>query len=373
MISSKSLQVFRDAIQNEFHMVLDCYDAKKRPAAGNALPFAEAAASGSVITVEDETDVTGYLVSRQVLEPAVLHAIRMFIRALLHQEQQDLRMERVFRQESILVTRMVSEDARFNHHDIVAFGADLGYKLEHPMAVIVASLEASYNHCMNMNLGYESATNDAKTAIIQRLKEHTCMNKQDIVAFVQNQYLVVLKAIEDCRDRETLYRVTDKVAQAVSEVLNSFRLFRCYVAPPEIIESFDRASLAYRAALDCIGYAQRTDLDHSVITHDDVLYHLFASQLPDKVQVACIAPRVQALLQQNPETVQSLIQCFEAYSNNGLNIATTAEVVYMHRNTVKKKLEKLYQLTGYDPAGDFHDLLMNKLILEQYLAESRGL
>ena len=359
MISSRPLQTFRDVIRNEFHMELDCQDSRARPVT-----------AGSVIEVGDETDVTGYLVSREPLEPAVLHAIRMFIRAMLHQEQQDLRMERVFREESVLVTRMVSEDARVNHHDIVAFGADLGYKLEHPMAVIVTSLEASYNHCMNMNLGYESATNEAKTSIIQRLKEHACMNRQDIVTFVQSNYLVVLKSIEDCRDRETLYRVMDKVAQSVSEVLNSFRLFRCYVAPPEIIETFDRACFAYRAALECIDYARRMDLDHSVITHDDVLYHLFASQLPDKVQVTCIAPRVQTLLRQNPETVQSLIQCFEAYVDNGLNIATTAEVVYMHRNTVKKKLDKLYQLTGYDPAGDFHDLLMNKLILQQYQAQS---
>jgi sugar diacid utilization regulator len=297
----------------------------------------------------------------------------MFIRVALHHEQQDLRMEQVLREESLLVTRMVSEDARVNHHDIVAFGADLGYKTEHPMGMIVASLEASYNHCMNMNLGYESATNEAKTSIIQRLKEHACMNRQDIMAFVQNNYLVVLKAIEDCSDRRSLYRVMDKVAEAVGEVLNSFHLFRCYVAPPEIMESFDRACLAYRSALDCISYARRMDLDHSIITYDDVLYRLFASQLPDKIQVECIAPRVQVLLSQNPEMVQSLIQCFEAYSNNGLNVATTAEVVYMHRNTVKKKLEKLYQLTGVDPAGDFTDLLMNKLILEQYQAESRGL
>ncbi len=373
MISSQSLQFFRDIMENEFHIILEPYDARKRPAGKTQLPFSEAAVGGSVIVVGDETDVSGYLVSREPLAQEVEHAACMFLRAMLHQEQQALRMERVFREESILVTRMVSEDARINHHDIVAFGTDLGYKLEHPMAMIVASLEASCNHCMNMNLGYESATNDAKNSIIQQLKEHACMNKQDIVAFVQNNYLVVLKAIEDSRDRETLYRVMDKVAQAISEVLNSYRLFRCYVAPPEIIESFDLACRAYQDALDCISYAQRINLDHSVIAHDDVLYYLFVSRLPDKIRVESVDPIVRFLLSQNPEMVQSLIQCFDAYSNNGLNIATTAEVVYMHRNTVKKKLEKLYQITGFDPAGDFRDIMMNRLILEQYLVESRGL
>ena len=81
MISSKPLQLFRDTIQNEFRIALDCQDARIRPET-----------AGSVIEVGDETDVTGYLVSRKPLEPAVLHAIRMFIRAMLHQEQQELRI-----------------------------------------------------------------------------------------------------------------------------------------------------------------------------------------------------------------------------------------------------------------------------------------
>jgi len=97
-----------------------------------------------------------------------------------------------------------------------------------------------------------------------------------------------------------------------------------------------------------------------------------ASRLPNKVRVESVNPKVAYLLSQNREMVESLAQCFHAYIDNGFNIASTAEAVYMHRNTVKKKLDKLHRITGFDPTGDFRDIMMNKLVLQQYLIESRG-
>ena len=136
--------------------------------------------------------------------------------------------------------------------------------------------------------------------------------------------------------------------------------------------NIDAAYHTYKEALECISYSQKTNLDHPVISHDDVLYYVITSRLPNKVRVESVNPKVECLLSQNREMVESLIQCFDAYIDNGFNIASTADAVYMHRNTVKKKLDKLYQITGFDPAGDFRDIMMNKLILQQYLVESRG-
>ena len=381
MISSKTLILLKDTIKNEFHLTAEAYDAQGKYINDSgsvaawepqldvsALPAEE----GTVIPLVSGEDLFGYLKLQEEVSPEIVSAIKLFVRAVWGYEEKGLRINRVFQEETVLVSRMLSEDAKSYHNDIIAFGADLGYKLEHPMALIVASLETNYNYCLNMNLGYESATNDAKNSIIKLVKEHAYMNKQDIVAFVQNNCLVVLKAIEELSDLPKLYKVMDKVAEAVSDVLKSYRLFRYYIAPPEIIMNIDAAYHTYKEALECISYAQKTNLDHPVISHDDVLYYVITSRLPNKVRVESVNPKVECLLSQNREMVESLIQCFDAYIDNGFNIASTADAVYMHRNTVKKKLDKLYQITGFDPAGDFRDIMMNKLILQQYLVESRG-
>ena len=84
-----------------------------------------------------------------------------------------------------------------------------------------------------------------------------------------------------------------------------------------------------------------------------------------------VSPKVKYLQQQNQVMVESLIQCFDAFTDNGCNIAKTAEATYLHRNTVKKYLDKLYALTGFDPQGDFKSMLVNKLILQQYLIANK--
>jgi DNA-binding PucR family transcriptional regulator len=82
-----------------------------------------------------------------------------------------------------------------------------------------------------------------------------------------------------------------------------------------------------------------------------------------------IEPQVQEMLQQNQGMMDGLIQCFDSYINNGFSIASTARNAYLHRNTVMKRMRKLHKLTGFDPMGDFQSVLINKLILQQYMLE----
>lgn len=380
MISSELGILLKETIQNEFQIEVEVLDHH-----GNSVsPFGSVGARGAhleqetpldlgsgVIPVYEKDKVYCYLKCAEVPSEQAAVAIRMFAQAALSFDRKNLRLDRVYREETVLVTRMLSEAAADYHNDILAYGADLGYKLEHPMAMIVTSLETNYNYCLNMNLGYESATNDARYSILKLLKEHMYMNKQDIVAFVQNNCLVVLKAIEELNDIPKLYKMIDKLSEMVSDVLKSYRIFRYYIAPGDIVETFDTAHYAYKEALEYISFAQKMNLDHPIITQDDVFYYAVTSRLPNKVQIEMIEPKVKLLLSQNREMIESLIQCFDAYVDNGFNIASTADAVYLHRNTVKKRMDKLCRLTGFDPFGDFKDVMMNKLILQQYLVESR--
>ena len=77
-------------------------------------------------------------------------------------------------------------------------------------------------------------------------------------------------------------------------------------------------------------------------------------------------------MSKNRESVAGLIQCFDAFVENGFNVATAANSSYMHRNTIKKRLDKIYALTGFDPTDGIHGVLMNRLIFEEYMLMSRG-
>ena len=380
MISSEMSFLLKEAIQNELHIAVDVFDNR-----GNLVSIspnttmrnatldihAVSVFENEIIPVYDGAEIVFYLKCEEAPQAHIAAAMRMFARAVVGYERKDRKANRIFREETVLMSRMLSEEAAEYHNDIIAYGADLGYKLEHPMAMIVASLETNYNYCLNMNLGYESATIDAKNSVLKIVKEHMYMNKQDLVAFVQNNCLVILKAIEELNDIPKLYKMIGKVSEMVSDVLKSYRIFRYYVAPGEIVENFDTDYQTYQEALEHISFAQKMNLDHTIITQDDVLYYSMTKRLPNQLRIEIVEPKVKQLLSQNREMVESLIQCFDAFVDNGFNIASTADAVYLHRNTVKKRMDKLCKITGFDPFGDFKDVMMNKLILQQYLVESR--
>jgi len=274
-------------------------------------------------------------------------------------------------QEANLVTQILAEDASVYYDSIVASGMELGYNLKHPMAIMVLSLEGNRVQALNMDLGFEIATKDAKYSVINILKNHMYMNRQDIIALIQNSYLVILKAIEESEDRPKLYTAMHRLSEGVNDVLKSHRIFSYYIAPVEVVEDFTEAHAVFKKSRGYLSFAKKMHLDHPIIGVNDIMYYSIAEGLPDEYIVNSIRPKAQMLLTKNREVVEGLIQCFNAYADNGFSIANAADRMYLHRNTIKKRLEKIYSLTGFDPMEDLEGALVNRLIFQEYALISR--
>ena len=313
--------------------------------------------------------VKGYVVCDEIPPAETASAIRMFTHAVLALNQKLPGVNMSMQVESLLAMRLLSDDAPMYRNDILSSAARLGYHLDHPMSVIVVHLETNYNYCLNIDLGYERATDDARQSVISALKQHAYMNKHDLISFVQNDNLVIFKAIEDMKDVRRLYQVQFRMMEAVDEILRPYQVFTYYIAAGRIAENFDKAYLSYKEAVDYINYAKTTSINHPIITWNDILDFSMTRSLPHGFYVDMIEPQVQEMLQQNQGMMDGLIQCFDSYINNGFSIASTARNAYLHRNTVMKRMRKLHKLTGFDPMGDFQSVLMNKLILQQYMLE----
>jgi hypothetical protein len=158
--------------------------------------------------------VKGYVVCDEIPPAETASAIRMFTHAVLALNQKLPGVNMSMQVESLLAMRLLSDDAPMYRNDILSSAARLGYHLDHPMSVIVVHLETNYNYCLNIDLGYERATDDARQSVISALKQHAYMNKHDLISFVQNDNLVIFKAIEDMKDVRRLYQVQFRMMEA---------------------------------------------------------------------------------------------------------------------------------------------------------------
>ncbi|XXF70872.1 helix-turn-helix domain-containing protein [Thermoanaerobacterium thermosaccharolyticum] len=57
-----------------------------------------------------------------------------------------------------------------------------------------------------------------------------------------------------------------------------------------------------------------------------------------------------------------LVSTLNSFFRNSLNLSETSRDLYIHRNTLVYRLDKIHKLTGFDPK-QFNDAVMLKVIM----------
>lgn len=339
------------------------------PSASNLLPpqkLLDSLEPSRLIRIPREDEPPVYIYFESPQDEERIRSVSAFASMLVSMDAFVKKHSRKRREEAAMVRRLLSDEATRYADDIKMAAADLGYNIVHPMSVIVARVELQSNYCLNMDLGYEGAASEASANILDEIRNHQFINKQDIAAFIDNNYLVVIKAIENTTDLPRLYRMQFELEKALDTILNSYHIFSYWISAGQIAETFSDAHASFMEATENISFAKLLNIDHTIIVEEDILFHKILSHLPKEYSINMIQSRVQSLFKENRETILSLTQCYDSFLDHSFNIASTAEALYLHRNTVTKRLEKLYALTGLNPARSFQDALNIKFILQQY-------
>jgi sugar diacid utilization regulator len=187
------------------------------------------------------------------------------------------------------------------------------------------------------------------------------------MAFVQENDFVIIKNIEEINDRQRLYQMLRKTADILDGILSNYCVFKYYIAVGRIVDSYHQAHLSFRDTADAIAVASALNLPHTVIRPEDVTFSLLADKLPEELRCSKIETALEAFDNKSADLVLGLFECFENFINNGFCIANTASAMFLHRNTVKKRLAKIKELTGFDPNGSFYDIFIIVLIYQHYL------
>ena len=327
--------------------------------------------NSQMIPIHDGNQLWGYLYCMQPLAPDKVQSILLYFKLLFSYETERTRLDDALQADSALVSRLINGDPADFGPNIETLASQLGYRIAHPMAVVAVLLTPRFNYCLNINLGYEIAVDKLKKDIIHTLREHLYFNHQDIFAFVNEDYFVVVKNIEEINDRKRLYEMLLKCAEALDQILIDYKVFEYRIAVGRIVDSYRNCHLSFHDASAAIDYASKLQLSGSIVHPSDILCPMLSDNLPETLYCEKIEPAVKALQAESGELVLSLFECFNYYINHGFSISDTATQLYFHRNTVRKRLEKLHRITGFDPNGGFIDILFIQLIYSQYIMQQR--
>lgn len=193
-------------------------------------------------------------------------------------------------------------------------------------------------------------------AVMEILKGMFSAQAGDYITAVDENSVILVKALKEDTSEEAL----QKIANTIVAMLNTEALLNVRVAYGTVVQELKDVSKSYKEAkmaleVGRIFYAEKDVASYSALGIGRLIYQLPVNLCKIFVQ-EIFGDNVPGDLDE--ETLNTLNKFFE----NNLNVSETSRQLFVHRNTLVYRIEKIQKATGLD-LRSFDDALTFKIAL----------
>ncbi len=234
--------------------------------------------------------------------------------------------------------------------DIYVRAKELHFVAEAPRAVFLIRQEESVD-----------------VSVIEVIQNMYPDRQNDYVISISETDVALVKQVPENITTKDLYKVAKGIEEAVSTELK----VKVIIGIGTVVNHVRDLARAYQEAQMAIEVGKVFETERSVINYENLGIGRLIYQLPTTLCDMFL----QEVFKKNPidsldqETLFTINKFFE----NNLNVSETARKLFVHRNTLVYRLEKIKKLTGLD-LREFDDAITFKvaLMVKKYLT-SRGI
>ena len=179
---------------------------------------------------------------------------------------------------------------------------------------------------------------------------------KDFITAVDEKNIIVVKELLPTEN----YSDIEKIAKMIRDMLNTEAMTNVHVSYGTIVEEIKEVSRSYKEAKLALDVGNIFYSDKSVIAYNNLGIGRLIYQLPMQLCTMFIKESFsnKSLDDFDAETLSTIVKFFE----NNLNVSETSRQLYIHRNTLVYRLDKLQKLTGLDLRA-FDDAITFKIAL----------
>jgi len=187
---------------------------------------------------------------------------------------------------------------------------------------------------------------------------------KDFVVLLDDQNTVLVKELRDKESKDDIYRK----ARIIIDTLNTELLIKAYVGIGTEVDRLRDVSRSFKDAQTALTIGNIFETDKTIIDYNHLGIGRLIYQLPTTLCKLFLnevfEDGVYELL--DPETMITIQKFFE----NNLNVSETSRQLFVHRNTLVYRLDKILKLTGKD-LRNFDDAIHFKvaMMVKRYLDE----
>lgn len=200
-------------------------------------------------------------------------------------------------------------------------------------------------------------TNKEKdSGALETVRSMFATQTKDFITAVDEKNIILVKEINDKEKIEDL----EKTAEVIVDMLNTEAMTKVHVAFGTIVKELKEVSRSYKEAKMALDVGKIFYSDKKVIAYSNLGIGRLIYQLPMPL---CKMFIKEIFCDKTPdefdeETLTTINKFFE----NNLNVSETSRQLYIHRNTLVYRLDKLQKSTGLD-LRVFDDAITFKIAL----------
>ena len=186
---------------------------------------------------------------------------------------------------------------------------------------------------------------------------------QDFVISINESDIAVVKQISAATSSEDL----EKLAHSMEDVLKNELYIKTVIGFGTVAEHLRSLADSYKEAQTAIDVGKVFDTEKSVINYENLGIGRLIYQLPTTLCEIFLSEvfKKNSIDSLDQETLFTINKFFE----NNLNVSETSRKLFVHRNTLVYRLEKIKKLTGLDLRQFDHAIVFKvALMVRKYLS-----
>ncbi len=167
-------------------------------------------------------------------------------------------------------------------------------------------------------------------------KEH------DFVINIDTNNIVLIKELKDLTKNEDMELMAKQILDTVSAEI----MYPIVIGLSTVAENIDELNTSYKEAQIAIEVGKVFEEEKNILSYDNLGIGRLIYQLPIKLCELFLKEVFKKgdITTLDDETILTINKFFE----NDLNVSETSRQLFVHRNTLVYRLEKIYKLTGLD-------------------------
>ena len=186
---------------------------------------------------------------------------------------------------------------------------------------------------------------------------------QDFILSINESDVVIIKQITPSTTAEDL----ERIARSVEDTLKNELFIKCVIGIGTVAEHLRSLADSYKEAQTAIDVGKVFDTEKSIINYENLGIGRLIYQLPTTLCEIFLSEifKKSSIDSLDQETLFTINKFFE----NNLNVSETSRKLFVHRNTLVYRLEKIKKLTGLDLRQFDHAIVFKvALMVRKYLS-----